>query len=64
MPSTVATAELIRSVQARPGWTVPAFAETMEQIESALKLQKVTEAKAQAWVGELYDYAGRLGLGY
>lgn len=63
MPSTVPTADLIRSVQERPGWTAPGFAETMEQIDSALKLQKVTEAKALAWIGELYNFAARLGLG-
>lgn len=60
--STVTTAELIRSVQAKPGWTVPGFAATMEQIEMALKHQGVTEPKALAWIGELYDFAARLSL--
>lgn len=62
IPSTVPTADLIQRVQARPGWSVPGLAETMEQIDSALKLQKVTETKALAWIGELYGFAARLGL--
>jgi hypothetical protein len=62
LSSTATTAELIRTMQGRPGWSVPGFAETLEQIESALKLPGVTESKALAWIGELYDYAARLGL--
>ena len=62
IPSTVPTADLIQRVQARPGWSVPGLAETMEQIDSALKLQKVTETNALAWIGELYGFAARLGL--
>jgi hypothetical protein len=60
--ATVTTPELIRSVQERPGWTIPGFAGTLEQIESAVKLQQVTEPKALTWVGELYDFTHRLGL--
>jgi hypothetical protein len=62
IPSTVTTADLIRSVQEKPGWTIPGFAETMAQIELALKLRGATEPKALAWIGELYDFAARLGL--
>ena len=62
IPSTVPTADLIQRVQARPGWSVPGLAETMEQIDSTLQLQKVTETKALAWIGELYGFAARLGL--
>jgi hypothetical protein len=61
IPSTVATADLIRRVQEKPGWAAPGFANTMEQIELALKLRGVTESKALAWIGELNDFAGRLG---
>jgi hypothetical protein len=64
IPSTVATADLVRRVQAKPAWAVPGFAQTIEQIDSALKLQSVTEAKALAWIGELYDFAARFGLVY
>jgi hypothetical protein len=62
MPSSVTTAELIRGVRERPGWTIPGFAETLQQIESAVKLQQVREPNALAWVGELYDFTHRLGL--
>jgi hypothetical protein len=62
IPSTVATAELIRTAQERPGWTVSGFAGTLQQIESALKGQGVAEQKALAWIGELYDIAAHLGL--
>jgi hypothetical protein len=62
IPSTVTTADLIRSVQERPGWALPNFAKTIEQIELALNIQGVTEVKALAWIGELYDFAARLGL--
>jgi hypothetical protein len=62
IPSTAATADLIRSVQEKPGWAVPGFAQTLEQIESVLKLGGVTEPKALAWIGELNDFAARLGL--
>lgn len=64
IPSTVATTDVVRIVQERPEGTVPGFAETMRQIDSALKLRKVTEAKALAWIGELYDFAARFGLVY
>jgi hypothetical protein len=62
IPSTVTTADLIRGVQERPGWALPSFQETIEQIELALKTQGITEAKALAWIGELYDFSARLGL--
>ena len=60
--STLTTPELIRSVQERPGWTISGFAETLEQIDSAVKLQQVSEPRALTWVGELYDFTRRLGL--
>ena len=60
--TTVTTAELVHSVQERPGWALPNFAETLEQIELALKSRQITEAQALAWIGELYDFAARLGL--
>jgi len=60
--STLATAGLIRSVQEKPGGAIPGFAETLAQIELALKLRAVSEPKALAWIGELYDCAARLGL--
>ena len=60
--STATCADLIESVQAKPGWTIPGFAETLEQIELALKLGRVAEPKALAWIGELHDFAARLGL--
>ena len=62
VPPGATTAELIRSVRERPGWGVPGFAATMEQIESAVKLQEVREPTALAWIGELYDLARQLGL--
>jgi hypothetical protein len=62
IPSTVPAADLIRSAQEKPGWEVPGLAGTMEQIELALKLRSVTEPKALAWIGELHDFAARLGL--
>ncbi len=62
IPSTVTTADLIRSAQEKPGWTIPGFAETMTQIESALELRGATAPKALAWIGDLYDFAARLGL--
>ncbi len=62
LPSTAPTLDLIQTMEGRPGWSVPGFAATLKQIESALKLQEVTEAKALAWIGELHDYAARLGL--
>src|ERR1039458_5188180 len=60
MPSTATSADLIRTMQSRPGWTLASFAGTMEQIESALKLKRVAEPKALAWIGELHDCAARL----
>jgi len=62
LSSSVTTAELIKSVQERPGWATPGFAETMQQIDSAVKLQQVREPQALTWVAELYDTARRLGL--
>lgn len=62
VPSTVTTAELIRRVRERPAWTITGFAQTLEQIEAALKVQAVSEPKALAWVAELYDFTRRLGL--
>jgi hypothetical protein len=62
IPPQVATSDLIRGVQERPGWKIPGFRETVQQIESALKLQVVSEQKALAWIGDLYDFAARLGL--
>jgi len=62
IPSTVTTADLIRSAQDKPGWEIPGLAGTMEQIEMALRLRSVTEPKALAWIGELHDFAARLGL--
>jgi len=60
--SSMPTADLVKSVRERPGWTIPGFAEDMQQIESAVKLQKVGELQALAWVGELYDISRKLGL--
>ena len=40
----------------------PGFAETLEQIESAVTRQQVKEPQALVWVGELYDATHRLGL--
>lgn len=62
LPSTATSAALILTMQSRPGWTLAGFAVTMEQIESALKLKRVAEPKALAWIGELHDVAARLGL--
>jgi len=59
---TAPTSELIRSVGERPGWTIPGFAATLQQIEAAVKAQEISEPKALAWVGELYDFTHRLGL--
>ena len=60
--STVTTAELVKSLRERSPWTIPGFAENMQQIESAVKLQKVGEPQALAWVGELCDISRKLGL--
>lgn len=62
IPSSSTTADLTRSVQARAGWTVPRFARTLEEIDAALQLQNVTEPKALAWIGQLYDLSVRFGL--
>jgi hypothetical protein len=62
IPSAVATPDLIQTMRGRQGWMLPGFPETMERIELALKLQKVTEPHALAWIGELHDFAVRLGL--
>ena len=62
IPSTTPTAVLVRSVREKPGWTIPGFAETLEQIEAAVNAQKVTEPRAMTWVGELYDFTRLLGL--
>jgi len=62
VPPTAPTSELIRSVRERPGWTIPGFAETLEQIEAAMKAQEISEPRALTWVGELYDLTRRLGL--
>ena len=62
IPSAVATPDLIQTMRGRQGWMLPGFPETMERIELALKLQKVTEPNALAWIGELHDFAVRLGL--
>ena len=62
IPSTAPAAELALRMRERPGWMSPGFAETLEQIESAVKRQQVKEPQALAWVGELYDATHRLGL--
>jgi hypothetical protein len=59
---TAPTSELIRSVGERAGWTIPGFAATLQQIEAAVKAQEISEPKALAWVGELYDFTHKLGL--
>jgi hypothetical protein len=56
----VTTAELIRSVEERPGWKIPGFRDTVQEIESALKLPGVSEQRALTWIGELYNFAARL----
>jgi len=63
LPSLVTTEELIRRVSERPGWTSPEFAETLGRIDSALKIQQVSEPQALEWVGELYEFTRKLGLG-
>jgi hypothetical protein len=60
--STAATADLVRRVEERPGWSAPGLAATVAQIETALKEEKVKEAQALAWIGELHGFAARLGL--
>jgi len=62
IPSTAPAAELAVRMRERPGWMHPGFAETLEQIESAVKLRRVREPQALLWVGELYDATHRLGL--
>jgi len=62
IPSTAPAAELALRMRERPGWTSPGFAETLEQIESAVRRQQVKEPQALVWVGELYDATHRLGL--
>jgi Domain of unknown function (DUF4350) len=62
LPATAATAELVRGVRDRLGWTVPGFAETIQGIDTAVRLQNATESDAVQWVGELYDYSQRFGL--
>jgi hypothetical protein len=62
LPATAATAELVRGVGERMAWTVPGFAETIQRIDTAVKLQNATESDAVRWVGELYDYSQRFGL--
>jgi hypothetical protein len=59
---TMTIPDLVRSAQAKQGWIVPGFVETMEQIDTALKHAAVNESKALAWIGELHDFAARLGL--
>jgi hypothetical protein len=61
-PSTAATADLIRAVQNRPGWALPGFSETIDQIDQAIKAGSVPEPKALAWIGELHGFAARLNL--
>ena len=63
LPSTAPASDLIQTLEGKPGGSVPGFAATLEQIESALKQPQVPESKALAWIGELYDYAARLVLG-
>jgi hypothetical protein len=60
--SSVTTADLLKSVHERPGWTIPGFAQNMQQIEFAVRLQKVEEPQALAWVRKLYDVSHKLGL--
>ena len=60
VPSHVTTSDLIRRVEERPGWTIPRFRETMQQIETALKVHGVPEQKALTWIGDLYDFTARL----
>jgi Domain of unknown function (DUF4350) len=58
----VGTAELIQHMGEKPGWNIPGFAETLQQIEAALSHQQVTETKALEWVASMHDFAHRLGL--
>lgn len=62
IPATAPAAELIRSVQERPAQTIPGFAEALEQIDSAVKLQQVEELQGLAWVCQLYDFTCKLRL--
>ena len=62
IPSTAPAAELVLRMRERPGWMDSGFAETLEQIESAVKRQQVEEPQALTWVSELYDATHRLGL--
>ena len=62
LPSTAPAAELILRMRERPGWMNPRFAETLGQIELAVKRQQVKEAQALMWVSELYDATHRMGL--
>jgi hypothetical protein len=62
IPSTAPAAELALRMRERPSWMIPGFAETLEQIESAVKQQRVKEPQALMWVDQLYDATHRLGL--
>ena len=62
IPSTAPAAELVLRMRERPGWMILGFAETLERIESAVKLQRVEEPQALMWVGQLYDATHRMGL--
>ena len=62
LPSAVPTADLVHGVRERLGWATPGLADTLQRIESAMQVQEVTEPKALEWIGQLYDFAHRLGL--
>ncbi len=60
IPSSAPTPEVIKRVEQRGA--IPKLAGTIEGIEGALKLHAVTERKALEWIGDLHDFAARLGL--
>ena len=62
IPSTAPAAELALRMRERPGWANPGFAETLEQIESAVKTQQVREPQALMWINELHDFTHKFGL--
>ena len=62
IPSTAPARDLVLRMRERAGWMIPGFAETLAQIESAVKQQQVQEPQALIWVSELYDATHRMGL--
>lgn len=62
IPLSAATPDVVERVERRSGGAIPNFAGTIEEISQALKLHTVTESKALAWIGDLHDFAARLGL--